>query len=130
LDTLFKQRKKIYLDYPVGHFAIQRSEIDLIKQFADLILLSKCDALIISHFSNFGRLPFLINPSNDKFALAIQSDIDEFGNTIGLGKNDETFMFKIYKPSITDISCKHPDWKGFLSKIESKMIESKIESKS
>ena len=114
----FSNKEIFYVDYPIGHFGLQRSENELLKQFADLILLSKCHTLFISHFSNFGRVPFMINDSCDKYAIAIKSDVDEYGNTVGLGKNDSSIVFKIYKPSLLDISCKHPDWKLFLKTIK------------
>jgi len=111
LSKITDGRKTFYLDYPVGHFGLQREDKEMLKQYADIILLSQCDALVVSHFSNFGRVPFIINESQDKFTLAIINEADEFGNTLGLGKNDSSIEFKIYKPSILDMSCKHPDWK-------------------
>ena len=111
ITNSFPNKEIFYVDYPIGHFGLQRSENELLKQFADLILLSKCHTLFISHFSNFGRIPFMVNESQNKYAIGIQSNIDEYGNTIGLGKNDSSMVFKIYKPSLLDISCKHPDWK-------------------
>jgi hypothetical protein len=128
LKRITNDRITFYLDYPVGHFAIQKKEKEMLKQYADLILLSKCQALIVSHFSNFGRVPFIINDSQDKFTLAIVSKNDEFGNTEGLGKNDSSIEFKIYKPSVLDMSCKHPDWKllrPHLPDIPSKQLLSK-----
>lgn len=117
IDSNF-DKKILYVDYPIGHFGLQRSETELLKQFGDMILLSKCHLLFVSHFSNFGRIPFMINDSDRKFTIAIKSDTDDFGYTLGLGKNDSSLTFKVYKPTLVDISCKHPDWKHFLHFLE------------